>query len=104
MNTVNGNAGDFNATVRTLWNDEKLFVGFSVADDFIHNDLEGRDAHLWEQDCVEIMVDPDGDGRNYFEIQVSPTGQIFDTRYDARRQPQPFGHMDWNPEVEVAEG
>ncbi|HBQ13874.1 MAG TPA: hypothetical protein DEF51_22975, partial [Myxococcales bacterium] len=70
--------------------------------DFVKNTLEGRDAHLWEQDAVEIMVDPDGDGRNYFELQVSPTGQVFDTRYDTRRQPQPFGHMDWNAEVRAA--
>lgn len=102
VNTLSGNPGEFQATARVLWNDEALYVGFDVADDFIANDLDERDAHLWEQDAVEIMVDPDGDGRNYFEIQVSPTGQIFDTRYDARRQPQPFGHMDWNADIEAA--
>ena len=42
------------------------------------------------------MVDPDGDGKNYFELQVSPANKAFDTRYDTRRMPKPFGHMDWN--------
>jgi hypothetical protein len=42
------------------------------------------------------MIDPDGDEKNYFELQVSPAGKVFDTRYDSRRVPQPFGHMDFN--------
>jgi hypothetical protein len=42
------------------------------------------------------MADPGGDGRNYFELQLSPTNQVFDTRYDSRRVPQPFGHVGWD--------
>ena len=42
------------------------------------------------------MLDPDGDGLNYFEMQVSPRGIVFDTRYDRRRRPRPFGHVGWN--------
>ncbi len=60
-----------------------------------------RDAHLWEQDCVELMFDPDGDAKNYFEIQVSPRGVVFDTRYDSRRVPKPYGHVDWDSKVRV---
>ncbi len=102
VNTVDGSNTELRATAKLAWDDDHLYVAFDVRDDFVKNTLEGRDAHLWEQDAVEIMVDPDGDGRNYFELQVSPTGQVFDTRYDTRRQPQPFGHMDWNAEVRAA--
>jgi hypothetical protein len=101
VNTMNGGAAQPNASAKVLWDDEALYVGFDVADDFLRNTLSGRDAHLWEQDCVEIMVDPDGDGRDYFELQVSPTGEVFDTHYDTRRQPQPFGHVDWNAQIEA---
>jgi hypothetical protein len=45
------------------------------------------------------MFDPDGDARNYFELQVSPRGVHFDTRYDAPRDPRPFGHVDWSSQV-----
>ena len=55
-----------------------------------------RDSHLWEQDCVELMIDPDGDGKDYFEIQVSPRGVVFDTRYDRRRIPKPYGRVAWD--------
>ncbi|GAB4209518.1 MAG: hypothetical protein OHK0013_29010 [Sandaracinaceae bacterium] len=101
VNTMNGSAAQPNASVKVMWNDEALFVGFDVGDDFLRNTLRGRDAHLWEQDCVEIMVDPDGDGRDYFELQVSPTGEVFDTHYASRRQPQPFGNVAWNAQIET---
>lgn len=96
VSTVDGSRAELSAFARVLWDDEHLYVAFEVADDFVQNTIAQRDGHLWEQDAVEIMVDPDGDGRNYFEIQVSPTGQVFDTRYDTRRQPQPFGDVAWD--------
>ncbi len=87
------------ASSRVLWDEQRLYVAFEVEDDFLRSDLRGRDAHLWEQDAVEIMIDPDGDGSNYFELQVSPTGNMFDTRYDSRRVPGPIGHADWNADM-----
>jgi hypothetical protein len=47
------------------------------------------------------MIDPDGDELDYYEIQVSPRGVVFDTRFDARRVPKPFGHTDWDANVQV---
>lgn len=102
VNTMNGSPAELQATARVLWDDQSLYVAWRIADDYVANAHDERDAHLWEHDAFEIMVDPDGDGANYYELQVSPTGQLFDTRYDTRRQPQPFGHVDWSPEVEVA--
>ncbi|HJK99972.1 MAG TPA: carbohydrate-binding family 9-like protein [Polyangiaceae bacterium LLY-WYZ-15_(1-7)] len=102
VNTMNGGRGAFDARAKVLWDDENLYVAFEVQDDFLVSRFDARDDHLWEQDAVEIMIDPDGDGRNYFELQVSPRNQVFDTRYDSRRVPQPIGHADWNAEIETA--
>lgn len=96
VDTRTGGAAPLRASARVLWDDDNLYVAFEVADDFAQNTIAERDGHLWEQDAVEIMIDPGADGRNYFEMQVSPTGQVFDTRYDTRRQPQPFGDVAWN--------
>ncbi len=96
VNTMTGAPAEFRATARTLWNDEGFYVGFEVADDFLKSEFRNLDDHLWEADCVEIMVDPGGRGVNYFEMQVSPNNVVFDTRYDRRRVPQPIGHADWN--------
>ncbi|HEY8429671.1 MAG TPA: carbohydrate-binding family 9-like protein [Sandaracinaceae bacterium] len=96
VDTRTGAPAEPRTTARIAWDDEHLYVAFEVEDDFLRATLSGDDPHLWEQDTVEVMADPGGDGRNYFELQLSPTEQIFDTRYDARRVPQPFGHVGWD--------
>lgn len=102
VGTMNGAAASFEARTRVVYDDTHLYVAFQVSDTDLQSPHRNHDDHLWEQDCVEVFADPDGDGRNYFEIQVSPRGVSFDTRYDSRRQPQPFGHVDWESQVESA--
>lgn len=99
VETMNGSPAAFHANGMITWDADNLYVAFEVADDFLRSSFTHHDDHLWEQDTVEVMVDPGADGQNYFEIQVAPTGQVFETRYDTRRQPQPFGHMDWTSNV-----
>jgi len=101
VRTMSGAAGEFKASARVLYDDQRIYVGFTVEDDYLKSTFDRADDHLWEQDCVEIMFNPSGDGRNYFELQVSPRGIHFDTRYDSRRNPRPFGHVDWDSRVEA---
>jgi hypothetical protein len=101
VETRKGGPAEFQAFAKLLWDERYLYLGVEVHDALLRASETERDAHLWEQDCVELMIDPDGDGRGYFEIQVSPRGVVFDTRYDARRIPKPFGHVDWNSESRV---
>jgi hypothetical protein len=101
VNTMTGEPGEFEARVQVLYDDKKLYCGFVVADDYLKSTFKQNDEHLWEQDTIEVMLDPDGDTRNYFELQVSPRGVHFDTRYDSPRQPRPFGHTDWDSQVEA---
>jgi hypothetical protein len=101
VETRKGGIAPIQASAKLLWDRRYLYVGVDVHDALLRASHTERDAHLWEQDCVELMIDPDGDGKNYFEIQVSPRGVVFDTRYDARRVPQPFGHTDWDSHIRV---
>lgn len=96
VNTMRGSAGAFEVSARAAYDADALYVGFEVADDHLKSRFTKHDEHLWEQDCVEVMLDPDGDGKNYFEMQVSPRGVRFDTRYDSRRRPRPFGDTAWD--------
>jgi hypothetical protein len=98
-------------SARVFWTDEHLYLGFAVSDDDLRGGFPAgqRDARLWTRDCVEIMIDPDGDGdnRDYYELQLSPQNLVFDSRFDDYNQPRggdagPFGHEDWNADVESA--
>ncbi len=101
VETRNGGAAAVHASAKLLWDAKHLYVGVDVNDAWLRASDRTRDAHLWEQDCVELMLDPDGDGKDYFEIQVSPRGVVFDTRYDARRVPKPYGHLDWDSQSRI---
>jgi len=94
-----------NGAARLLWDDAHLYLAFEVADSKLLGGLEPgkRDQRLWERSCVEIMIDPDGDGdnRDYYEIQISPQNLIFDSQFDGYNLPRggpegPFGHQDWS--------
>lgn len=101
VETSSGGKGAFQAVSRVMYDDQKLYVAFEVTDQYLKSTFKEKDEHLWEQDAVEIMLDPDGDGKNYFEIEASPNGIVFDTRYDSPRNPKPFGHVDWDSQAEV---
>ncbi len=101
VETRNGDVAGILASAKLLWDAQYLYVGVDVNDAWLRASDRKRDAHLWKQDCVELMLDPDGDGKDYFEIQVSPRGVVFDTRYDAQRVPKPFGHLGWDSQVRL---
>jgi len=101
VETLKGGASKLQASAKLLWDEHFLYLGAAVQDSLLRASQRHHDAHLWEQDSVELMIDPDGDELDYYEVQVSPGGVVFDTRFDARRVPKPFGHMDWDGNVRV---
>jgi len=101
VETTKGGVAPIQASAKLLWDARYLYVAVDVRDSLLRASHTEPDDHLWEQDCVELMIDPDGDGRNYFEIQVSPRGVVFDTRYDSPRVPKPFGHTAWDSRIRV---
>ena len=48
--------------------------------------LDKRDDKLWTQEADELMIDADGNGRRYVELQVAPNGNVFDTYLPERRK------------------
>jgi hypothetical protein len=96
VETRRGGVAPLHASAKLLWDEHYLYLGVDVDDRLLRASNTERDDHLWKQDCVELMVDPDGDGKSYFEVQVSPRGVIFDTRFEAPRVPRPFGDTDWD--------
>jgi hypothetical protein len=94
-----------------FWDDTALYVGVTLVDTDVQGGFPAGavDPHLWTQDTAELMFDPDGDGdgRDYFEIQIGPQDLVFDSRFDSYNAPRggpdgPFGHQDWSSGVQSA--
>ena len=63
---------------KMLWDDEYLYFAFTCVDRDMWAIYGEEDDRLWEEEVVEVFIDPDGDGRNYLELEVSPTNTVVD--------------------------
>ncbi|KFF04577.1 carbohydrate-binding family 9-like protein [Flavobacterium reichenbachii] len=68
-----------NTFVSLSWNNENLYIAYRSEDSNIIGKSQPKDSKIYEtDDLVEMFIDPDGDGKNYFEIGVN----AFSTHYD----------------------
>jgi hypothetical protein len=67
-------------TVKLLWDEQFLYVRFVCKDNDIYIPFQGdqRDREYYRGDAAEVFLDSVGDGRQYYEIQVTPANQVFD--------------------------
>lgn len=81
--------------VAVSWDAAHLYVAFACADPEPWARHTSRDDRLWEEEVVEVFLDPDGDGRNYAELEVSPTNVVVDLLIAAPRAAGP-GARRWD--------
>lgn len=106
-------------TGKVLWDDQNFYAYFEIKDP---NMIAGFDKTKkpddftaagqpknWTKHCVELMVDPDGDGdtKDYYEIQINPANGVFKSQFDTLQKPSggpngPFGHEDWDAKIKSA--
>ncbi|MFP4029204.1 MAG: carbohydrate-binding family 9-like protein [Candidatus Brocadiia bacterium] len=64
--------------VKLLWDEDGIYVRFICQDTEPYAPYDGRDAAHYEGDVVEVFIDPVGDGRQWYEVQVNPDSDILD--------------------------
>lgn len=64
--------------VRAAWSDDEWRLLFVAEDSDPWATMTGRDAPLYEEETVEVFLDPAGDLESYFEIEVNPLGTVLD--------------------------
>lgn len=64
------------------WDAAALHVRFDAVDDSPWHTMTSRDAHLWDEEVVELFLDADGSGRNYAELEINPINVVCDLRVE----------------------
>ncbi len=64
------------------WDDHFLYVGATLEEPHLWATLTERDAIIYHDHDFEVFLDPDGDGLEYFEIEINALGTIFDLVLD----------------------
>lgn len=63
---------------KTAWNPRDFRVWFDARDTAPRATMTQRDAPLYEEEVVELFLDPIGDLESYFEIEVNPLNAVCD--------------------------
>jgi hypothetical protein len=106
VDTLTGNPAAVATEAKLLWDNQNLYVAFENQDTDVWSTLTARDDKLWTQEAVEVMIDADGNGKSYVELQVAPNGNIFDTylptyrKYEDSLDPKRKMY-DWNSKMKV---
>lgn len=72
----------YETKVKMLWDDRYLYIGAVLEEPNIVATLKDRDSTVYRDNAFEVFVDPDGDGRNYFEFEVNAYGTLLDLALD----------------------
>lgn len=73
--------------VRLWYDDDALYVGWTIQDPDIQATLTARDSHFWDEEVAEFFVTPGALDR-YFELQWNPLGGVFDSIINNRLDEQ----------------
>ncbi|MEP6672227.1 MAG: carbohydrate-binding family 9-like protein [Chthoniobacter sp.] len=65
-------------TVRSLWNADEWRILFEVADTHVWATHTERGAPLYQEEVVEVFIDPVGDLESYFEIELNPLNTVME--------------------------
>ena len=90
-----GTPPTYETRFRAVWSDEGLFLRFDADDPTPWHTMTRRDEHLWDEEVVEIFLDPDRSGRDYYELEVNPANVVCDLRM-VSPWPDKKGDIDWN--------
>jgi hypothetical protein len=82
---------------RALWSPDALYLRFDARDAAPWHTMTRRDEHLWEEEVVEIFIDPARAGHHYAELEISPANVVCDVRM-VRASPHKKFDLTWNLE------
>jgi len=78
--TLEWGAAKYLTHFRALWAERALYVRFDSVDPDPWHTMTTKDAHLWEEEVVEVFLDPAHQGFNYFELEINPANVVCDVR------------------------
>ncbi len=68
----------FETRAKLLWDDEFLYIGAKLEEPHVWGTLTQHDQIVFNDNDFEVFIDPDGDRREYYEIEINALNTIFD--------------------------
>ena len=91
VETNTGKDVPLKSTVKVLWDDKYMYVGFYFEDPDAWATLLKDEDPLWGEEVAEVFIDPEGKGHTYYEYEINPVNVKVDLfvlnqgpKYDGR--------------------
>ena len=68
--------------MKMLWDDNCLYIAGIIRETDITASLTERDAIIYRDNDFEVFIDPEGDGKAYFEFECNAFGTLMDLLMD----------------------
>lgn len=68
----------YRTRAKMLWDERFLYVGAQIEEPHVWSSLREHDQIVFQDNDFEAFIDPDGDGREYYEIEINARGTVFD--------------------------
>lgn len=88
----------YRTRAKMLWDDSYLYIAAELADPHVWGTLTRHDEIVFHDNDFEVFIDPDGDAREYYELEVNALGTIFDLFLHRRYKEGGPAEHGWNAE------
>ncbi|MCP4594228.1 MAG: hypothetical protein GY842_26155 [bacterium] len=86
----------YRTRAKLCWDDGYLYIGAELEEPHVWGTLTEHDQIVFHDNDFELFIDPDGDAREYYEVEINALNTIFDLLLvRTYRDGGPADH-DWN--------
>ncbi len=83
---------------KIAWNDSCLYIAANLEEEHIWATLTKRESVIYRDNDFEVFLDPDGDGLDYFELEINAFGTEWDLFLDKPYSQKGNADFSWNIE------
>jgi Carbohydrate family 9 binding domain-like len=83
---------------KMLWDDKYFYIAAQLDEPHVWATLRKHDEIVFHDNDFEVFIDPDGDAREYYELEVNAFGTIFDLFLHRRYKDGGPAEHGWNAE------
>lgn len=68
----------YRTRVKILWDNQYLYIGAELTEPHVWATLTNHDSIVYHDNDFEVFIDPEGDERDYVEIEINAFNTVFD--------------------------
>ncbi len=86
--SITGRPGRFATVVQAAYSDKYLYVRFSCDDDYIWRTVQEHNGPIYNEECVEVFLNPANCRHQYYELNLSPKNVVYECCVINSRTPE----------------